>query len=52
MVYSFAGVGAALGMKVEDPFTRNRRLSVRLREKGGKADAPLCPHNLEAYLTA
>src|SRR5436305_800705 len=32
MVYSFARVGAAFGMKVEDVFTQNRR---RLREKGG-----------------
>src|SRR6202049_276413 len=39
MVYSFARVGAALGMKVEDVFTQNRRLWVRLREKGGKAHA-------------
>lgn len=35
MVYSFARVGAALGMKVEDAFTQNRRLWVRLKEKGG-----------------
>ena len=39
MVYSFARVGAALAMKVEDVFTQNRRLWVRLREKGGKAHA-------------
>ena len=36
MVFSFARIGAALGMKVEDVFTQNRRLWVRLREKGGK----------------
>jgi integrase len=51
MVYSFARVGAALGMKVEDVFTQNRRLWVRLREKGGKAHAMPCHHNLEEYLT-
>jgi integrase len=39
MVYSFARIGAALGMKVEDVFVQNRRLWVRLREKGGKAHA-------------
>jgi site-specific recombinase XerC len=50
MVYSFARVGAALGMKVEDVFTQNRRLWVRLREKGGKAHAMPCHHNLEEYL--
>jgi site-specific recombinase XerD len=52
MVYSFARVGAALGMKVEDVFTQNRRLWVRLREKGGKAHAMPCHHNLEEYLIA
>jgi integrase len=52
MVYSFARIGAALGMKVEDVFTQNRRLWVRLREKGGKSHAMPCHHNLEAYITA
>ena len=36
MVYSFARIGAAIGMRVEDVFTQNRRLWVRLREKGGR----------------
>jgi integrase len=31
---------------------KNRRLWVRLREKGGKAHAMPCHHNLETYLTA
>lgn len=52
MVYSFARIGAALTMKVEDVFTQNRRLWVRLREKGGKAHAMPCHHSLEEYLTA
>ena len=52
MVYSFARIGAALGMKVEDVFVQNRRLWVRLREKGGKAHAMPGHHNLETYLTA
>ena len=52
MIYSFARIGAALGMKVEDVFTQNRRLWVRLRKKGGKAHAMPCHHNLETYLTA
>ena len=51
-VYSFARIGAALAMKVEDVFVQNRRLWVRLREKGGKPHAMPCHHNLEAYLTA
>jgi site-specific recombinase XerD len=52
MVFSFARIGAALGMKVEDVFTQNRRLWVRLREKGGKAHAMPCHHNLETYIAA
>ena len=52
MVYSFGRIGAALGMKVEDVFTQNQRLWVRLREKGGKRHEMPCHHALEAYLHA
>jgi site-specific recombinase XerC len=52
MVYSFARIGAALGMVVEDVITQSRRLRVRLHEKGGKRHAMRCHHNLEEYLTA
>ncbi len=52
MVYSFARVGAALAMRVEDVYTERRRSWVRLREKGGKAHTMPCHHNLEAYLIA
>jgi integrase/recombinase XerC len=52
MVYSFARVGAAVGMKVEDVYTQSRRLWVRLREKGGKRHEMPCHHNLEEYLIA
>lgn len=52
MVYSFARIGAALAMKVEDAFVQNRRLWVRLHEKGGKRHSMPCHHNLEAYLHA
>ena len=52
MVYSFARIGAALGMAVEDVYTQNRRLWVRLREKGGKRQAMPCRHDLEEYLIA
>ena len=52
MVYSFARIGAALGMKVEDVYTQNRRLWVRLHEKGGKEHAMPCHHNLEHALAA
>ena len=49
---SFARTGAAVGMAVEDVYTQNRRLLVRLREKGGKRHAMPCHHNLEEYLVA
>lgn len=52
MVYSFARIGAALGMKVEDVYVQNRRLWVRLHEKGGKEHEMPCHHNLEVWLTA
>lgn len=52
MVYSFARIGAALGMKVEDVYVQNRRLWVRLNEKGGKRHEMPCHHNLDTYLHA
>ncbi len=52
MIYSFARIGAAIGMRVEDVYTQNRRLWVRLHEKGGKQHAMPCHHNLESYLHA
>ncbi len=52
MVYSFARIGAALAMKVEDVYVQQRRLWVRLHEKGGKRHEMPCHHNLESYLHA
>lgn len=52
MVYSFARIGAAVAMRVDDVYVQNRRLWVRLREKGGKRHEMPCHHNLEAYLHA
>jgi integrase/recombinase XerC len=52
MVYSFARIGAALAMKVEDVYMQTRRLWVRLHEKGGKRHEMPCHHNLETYLHA
>ena len=52
MVYSFARIGAAVAMKADDVFVQNRRLWVRLHEKGGKHHVMPCHHNLEDYLTA
>lgn len=52
MVFSFARIGAALGMKVEDLYIQQRRLWVRLHEKGGKVHEMPCHHTLEEYLHA
>jgi len=52
MVYSFARIGAAVTMIVDDAFVQNRRLWVRLHEKGGKRHEMPCHHNLEEYLLA
>jgi len=51
MVYSFARIGAATGMRVEDVFTDQRRLWVRLNEEDGKRHEMPCHDNLEAYYT-
>jgi site-specific recombinase XerC len=52
MVYAFARIGAVLGMRVEDAYVQNRRLWVRLHEKGGRRHEMPCHHNLEEYLVA
>src|SRR5437868_12102138 len=50
MGYTFARVGAAVGMKVEDYYIQKRRGWVRLYEKGGKVNELPCHHNLEQFL--
>ena len=52
MVYSFARVGAAIGMRVEDVYVQGRRTWIRLHEKGGKVHEMPCHHNLDEYLHA
>lgn len=52
MVFSFARVGAAITMRVEDVYVQNRRLWLRLHEKGGKRNEMPCHHTLEEYLHA
>jgi len=52
MVYTFARVGAAISMRVEDVYVQARRTWVRLHEKGGKQHEMPCHHNLEAWLHA
>lgn len=50
MVYSFARVGAVVGMRVEDYYQNGKRCWLRLHEKGGKFHEVPTHHNAEAYL--
>lgn len=52
MVYSFARIGAALAMNVEDFFRdpSGRRYWFRLKEKGGKHHEVPTHHNADAYM--
>ena len=50
MAYTFARVGAALRMDVEDYYPEGKTGMVRLREKGGKRKTVAVHHVLEAYL--
>ncbi len=52
MVYSFARVGAVVGMKVEDYYQNGKRWWFRLHEKGGKRHDVPAHHNAEAYVDA
>lgn len=52
MTYSFARIGAVTAMEVRDIYVQNRRLWVRLHEKGGKEHTMPCHHSLEEYLEA
>ena len=52
MVYTFARVGAEVGMRVGDVYVQGRRTWVRLHEKGGKRHEMPCHHNLDEYLHA
>lgn len=50
LTYTFARVGAAASMRVEDVYTQGRRTWVRLHEKGGKRHEMPCHHKLEIFL--
>lgn len=52
LVYSFARIGAALTMKVEDYFPEGKRWKLRLHEKGGKEHVVPVHHSLEEYVDA
>jgi integrase len=52
LTYSFARIGAALKMKVEDLRPRGAGWTIRLHEKGGKQHAMPCHHALAEALHA
>lgn len=52
LTYTFARVGAAVTMRLQDVYTQGRRTWVRLHEKGGKRHEMPCHHKLEEYLQA
>lgn len=52
MVFSFARVGAATAMRVEDYYQDGKRWWFRLHEKGGKQHMVPAHHSAEEYLDA
>jgi len=50
MGYTFARIGAVVGLKVEDYYIQKRRGWIRLHEKGGKVTELPCHHTLEQFL--
>jgi integrase/recombinase XerD len=52
MVYSFARIGAALSMNVEDYYQQGKRYCLRLHEKGGKDHEVPAHHKAEELLDA
>jgi len=52
LTYSFARIGAALKMKVEDLRSKGAGWTIRLHEKGGKHHAMPCHHSLAEALHA
>lgn len=52
MCFTFARVGAVVGMRVEDYYQNGKRWWVRLHEKGGKRHEVPAHHSLEEFLDA
>jgi integrase/recombinase XerD len=52
MTYTFARVGAVVGMAVDDYYPEGKRWWLRLHEKGGKPHEMPAHHKLEAYIDA
>jgi site-specific recombinase XerD len=49
LIYSFARVSAAVGMRVEDYFPQGKRWWLRLHEKGGKQHEMPVPESCEGW---
>ena len=52
IVFSFARVGAAVAMKIEDVYIQDKQTWIRLKEKGGKRHELPCSQMLKTYLRA
>jgi site-specific recombinase XerD len=52
MAFTFARIGAAVGMRAEGYYVQGRRGWVRLYDKGGKQHEVSANHNLDQYLEA
>jgi site-specific recombinase XerD len=52
MFFTFARVGAVVGMSVQDYYPQGKRYWLRLQEKGGKQHEMPAHHTLEEYLDA
>lgn len=52
MVYTFARVGAVIGLRVEDYFQQGKRWWFRFHEKGGKRHEVPAHHKAEAHVDA
>jgi site-specific recombinase XerD len=52
LLYTFARVGAATAMRIEDYYPVGRRMWVRLHEKGGRHHEMPCHHALQDWLDA
>jgi site-specific recombinase XerD len=50
-LYTFGRVNATTSLNLEDCYTQERRLWLRLHEKNGKVIEMPCNHHLERYLT-
>lgn len=50
LVYSFARIGAAISLKIDDYYPEGKRWWLRLHEKGGKRHEVPVHHTLEGYL--